>query len=336
MRVLIVGPRFPDSFADNLASTMEARGDEVLVEPGFRGPIGGPGRVAARLRGELAATPDMSARLQRHLVHTAEATRPELVLSVDACLSKKTVERLRGASEGPVVLWFPDSPGNLGRETHVLAGYDALFLKDSLIARHYRDVLRLDAHFLPEACNPRWHRPVGELWSASDPPTVLLAGNVYATRFVFLRTLVARGVRLVIYGPAWPRWLPEDPALAAAYTGTYLAREDKAREFRGAGVVLNTLASHEADGLNCRLFEATACGGIVLTERRQRLDEFFSVPEEVSAFSDFNECMRGLQRLLALQPEERAEIGAAASARAHADHTYAHRLESMLAILGRG
>ena len=218
----------------------------------------------------------------------------------------------------------------------MLAGYDALFLKDSAVVERYRRLLGLNAHFLPEACNPRWHRPIGAVTGPTDRPVVLVAGNVYATRFVLLRALAAAGVELAIYGPGWAEWLPPDERLSAAYTHRYLAREEKASAFRGAAVVLNSLASHEADGLNCRLFEAAACGAIVLTERRPRLEEFFEVPEEVSACSSFDELLDGVRRLASLEAEERARIGDAASERAHAERAYANRFEAMCAILGAG
>jgi spore maturation protein CgeB len=189
---------------------------------------------------------------------------------------------------------------------------------------------------LAEACNPRWHRPPDDVSPGDDGPGVVVAGNMYATRFSLLRRLQSAAIPVVVYGPAWPRWLPEDPALAAAYTGKYITREDKARVFRGATTVLNAMSAHEADGANCRLFEAAACGAVVVTDWRERLPSFFDVPQEVRAFRSFSELVEELRSIAELSPERRRAIGDAAAARAHADHSYARRFESLVEHLGHG
>jgi spore maturation protein CgeB len=216
-----------------------------------------------------------------------------------------------------------------------VADYDALFFTDTAIVDRYRRTLGLNAFFLPEACNPRWHRPLGDL-AGPQPPSVLVAGNVYATRFVLLRELLRRGIEVTIYGGAWARWLPSDPELRHRYTGSYLAREDKARAFRSACVVLNSLSPQEGDGLNCRLFEATACGSIVLTEWRDRLPDFFEMPDEVRSYRDLDQLVAEVNALAALSARERGAIASAAYQRAHREHTYGHRFEAIVAALGGG
>ena len=335
MRVLLVGERYPDSFADNLTVALRDAGHEVSSVSPFRGPLAGSGRLRARLKAELPSMPRAALRAQAHVLEAADERQPELVLNVDFRLSWRIVRQL---SERGLVcaFWFPDSMGNLGRETHVLGHYDAVFLKDSAVVRQYREILGLNAHFLPEACNPRWHRPPDGVTPGDAGSSVLVAGNMYATRFALLRRLQSAGVPVAVYGPPWPRWLPEDTALKAAYTGTYLAREEKARAFRGAVVVLNAMASHEADGANCRLFEAAGCGAVVLTDWRERLPTFFDIPREVRAFRSFADIIREVRAITDLAPEERRMLGDAAAARAHAEHSYARRFENLMCELGRG
>jgi hypothetical protein len=335
MRVLLVGERFPDSFADNLAVALEDAGHAVTVVAPFRRPVAGGGWVRSRLKAELPSQPRLALRAQAHVLDAADQQRPELVLNIDFRLSW-TIARELGRRDLARAFWFPDSMGNLGRETHVLGHYDAIFVKDSAVARHYRDVLGLNAHFLAEACNPRWHSPPDGVAPGDAGPSVVVAGNMYASRFALLRRLQAAGVQLSVHGPPWPRWLPPDPRLEAAYTGRYLVRDEKARAFRGAMTVLNAMASHEADGANCRLFEAAACGAVVLTDWRERLPSMFKLPEEMRAFASFDELVGELRAIAALTPAERRALGDAAAARAHAEHSYARRFETLTGLLGRG
>lgn len=222
------------------------------------------------------------------------------------------------------------------RKMHLLAGYDAVFLKDSVVVRRYRDSLGVHAFYLPQGCNPRWHQPTGDLAPSTDKPSVSVVGNMYVTRFILVRELIRRGIEVRIHGPRWSRWLPSDDAMVRSYSGHPVFREEKAKAFRSASVVLNNVVITEGDGLNVRLFEATACGGIVLTEWRDRLHELFDVPGEVTSFRSFDHLVDGIRRLTALPDEERKVLAAAGSARAHRDHTYRHRVERIVAVLGGG
>jgi spore maturation protein CgeB len=336
MRVLVIGSAFPDSFAENLSVSLADAGHAVRTVPLFPPALLRRGGIAVRLQSDLQALPRLAARAQSRVIDTAEEHAPDVIVNLDGRLAHTTLARLRAASRARVALWFPDHSGNLGREQHVLGGYDALFFKDSAIVDRYRRNLGLNAHYLPEACNPRWHRPIGELAPPTEQPEVVVAGNVYATRFVLIRELARRGIRVRVFGPPWARWLPHEPALAGAWERRQIVREEKARQFRAAPVVLNSMMSQEGDGLNCRLFEATGCGGIVLTEWRARLPELFDVTAEVRAYRGIDELVATAHELSALDADSRGRMSEAASKRAHTEHTYRNRFEAIVRELGRG
>jgi spore maturation protein CgeB len=336
MRVLLIGEAHPDSFADNISDTLVDAGHVVRTVAPFRGPAGGQSRLWVRLRAELPWVLRVATRMQAHVVDAAEDFRPDLVLNLDSRLAWPVVRRVREASGAAVAFWFPDSVGSLARETHVLADYDAVFLKDTAVVERYRALLGLNAHFLPEACNPLWHRPPDGISPGDDGPGVLIAGNMYATRFKLVQRLLAAGIEVQVHGPSPPGWLVEGRLPAAFRPRSYLARQTKARAFRGALAVLNSLASHEADGLNCRLFEAAGCGAVVLTEFREQLPIFFDPEGEVLGFASFDELLDRVRVAAALTAAERRALGDAAARRAHADHGYAQRFEKILSVLGLG
>lgn len=336
MRILVIGSVYPDSFADNVLVSLQDAGHEALAVAPYPDVFNRGARLTARLRSDAQAVPRLARRLQRQVLDAAAEHRPELVLNLDHQLSFTLVPELRALTGAPIAFWFPDSAANLGRETHVLAGYDAVFLKDTAVAERYRRVLGINAHFLAEACNPRWHRPIGDVSGPAERPAVLIAGNMYATRLVLVRALLERGVEVVVEGPPWARWLPADGVVRRTHTGRYLAREQKARAFRAAPVVLNALGAAEGDGLNCRLFEATACGALVVSEWRPRLPELFDEQREVRSYRDFETLVLAIEKLCALDHEQRRAMGDAAAARARRQHTYTHRFARMLSALGCG
>ena len=186
-------------------------------------------------------------------------------------------------------------------------------------------MLDLPVYYLPQACNPRWHRPVAP---AGTEPYLVIAGNMYPSRVRLLDRLIAKGIPLRLYGAGFPRWIGET-ACRAVHTGRYVACEEKARVFRSAAGVLNTMHPAEVNGVNARLFEAAGCGAAVLTEFRATVPELFAVGEEVLAFHDFDDLVEQATRLLS-EPGLTARLGDAATQRAHRDHTYDLRVTAIL------
>jgi len=322
MRIGIVGPAWPDSFAGNIIDSLRAMGHQP-VSVGSSHSLRGHYTlaVAGMVRNAL---PALDERLQRRIVREAREADCEIVIAVEQRLVPDTVRQLRrgGAKVG---LWFPDALVNLGRQLMLLSPYDAVFFKEPHVVRRLGAVLDAPLFYLPEACNPRWHRP---LTTPGTEPYLVLAGNMYPSRIRLLERLLAHGIPLKLYGGGFPRWIGKTP-LRAVHTGRCVFGEEKAQVFRSATAVLNTLHVGEIEGVNARLFEATGSGAAVLTEFRPALPDLFSVGQEVLAFHDFGELVAQAQRLLS-EAGLSAKLGDAAAARAHEAHTYEKRLTVIL------
>jgi len=224
-----------------------------------------------------------------------------------------------------VAMWFPDSLLNMGRQLMLMSPYDAVFLKDPYLVKRLGAVLDLPLFYLPEACNPRWHRPLG---TPGTEPYLVIAGNMYPSRILLLERLLGHGIPLRLYGGGFPRWVGKTP-LREVHAGRCVFGAEKARVYRSAVGVLNTLHPAEIEGVNARLFEAAGCGAAVLTEFRPVLPDLFAVGDEVLAFRDFDELLAHATRLLN-EPALSAKIGDAAAARAYESHRYEKRLAVIL------
>ena len=91
----------------------------------------------------------------------------------------------------------------------------------------------------------------------------------------------------------------------------------------------------ELRGTNLRLFEATACGGFVLTHTIEGLDSYFAVGSEVVAFDGPDELREALDHYLGAD-DERTAIATAGQERSHRDHTYEVRLQQLFETCGLG
>ncbi|WP_018640446.1 CgeB family protein [Parafrankia elaeagni] len=330
MQIGVIGPVYEDSFAENIAMGLE----ELGACAHRLGPAHHHSRHRLLHHGVntlFRAIPATLEMFQQRLVHRTVDLRLDAVITVQGSLLPTTVNALR-RSGTKVCLWYPDAVSNLPTSVCSLP-FDALFFKEPWLVERLSQTLRLPVHHLPQACNPAWHRIPAD---ADRGPCeadghIVVAGNIYGTRARLLSLLLDHQIPLRIYGAAIPRWIT-DERIRRAHTGKYIARTDKARIFRRAVGVLNNMHPAEINGVNSRLFEAAGCGAAVLTEHRQEVPNLFRPEHEVLPFQDFEELLGHIKTLLE-SPETGRALGDAASARAHADHTYRQRLAQLLEIL---
>jgi spore maturation protein CgeB len=319
----LIGPYRPDMFLNNIGDALHRMGHQVTHLGSLE--LHRVGRIGTRLAQlTMAAVPQVEDGLQHRLVTAARWNECDAVITTEGGLAPATVAALR-RHRLPVALWFSDAVVNMGRQRMLTAPYSALFFKDPVLVQRLRDTLGLPVWYLPEACNPRWHRPIG---AAGTERAVVVVGNTYLSRVGLLQRLHAAGVPLRIYGGPPTRWtrglLP--PQL---FAGRAVFCEEKSEVFRSAAAVLNNLHPAEIAGVNCRLFEASGAGAAVLCERRPALGDLFDLDREVVPFSTFSELLDRAWELLG-NSRLTEDYGDAASKRAHAEHTYDLRLPLIL------
>ena len=85
---------------------------------------------------------------------------------------------------------------------------------------------------------------------------------------------------------------------------------------------------------NMRLFEATGCGALLVTDHKDNLHDLFTIGEEVIAYRSLEECAE-LVRYYLTHQEEARRIADRGQARTFRDHTYAKRMAQTAEILSR-
>ncbi len=159
MHLGLIGHRGPDKFQSNIGDALTRMGHRVTYLGSGHFERGGRAftRVAEMA---MAAAPRLEDRWQRGLVRIAMESECDAVINTHGELSPGTVATLR-RHKLPVALWFPDAVSNLGRQRMLMAPYSALFFKEPLLVQRLRDTVGLPVWYLPQGCNPRWHRPIG-------------------------------------------------------------------------------------------------------------------------------------------------------------------------------
>jgi hypothetical protein len=85
---------------------------------------------------------------------------------------------------------------------------------------------------------------------------------------------------------------------------------------------------------NMRLYEATGCGAMLVTDAKENLAELFAPGAEVVAYRNTGEAVEQIRYYLD-HPDEAAVIARAGQTRTLREHTYQQRMEELLHILAK-
>jgi spore maturation protein CgeB len=331
VRILVVGPQFPDSFARNISVTLQVLGHQVTNENGTHTRHHGNRYWNALWRNLRGGFPYLEKWSFDELIRRAKALQPELVLITNGVMPPQVVARLRKECCAKVACWFTDGISNLHRQYLLASPFDAIFLKEPFMVRTFREKLGLNAHYLPEACNPQWHKHM-EVTNAEDATyrcDVAAVGSFHYYRARMLEGF--EGYNLKIWGSNCPPWISSP--IKDRYTHHYVKEEEKAKAYLSAKILINTVFYSEIEGVNCTLFEAAGCGAFQIADWKPSLPKLFEPEREIVTFRSGRELKEKVDYYLN-HPEERLEIAHRAYLRAHREHTYEIRLTKIFDLLG--
>jgi len=293
--------RFP-----GLREGFEALGHEVLESDWTPGPAALQGTALC-----VADFVDCARRLRRTLGlsrRLARAAVPLLALNRDAPLHRG-VHRARLA----LLAWL-----------HPFAGYAAHSLQEA--SRYARRTL-----YCPNAARASLYRTNPEELAAMREPSwfrwdVSFVGNLDAARYPehsrrvgFLRALADRlrgsGIELLLRD------------------GNALREPEQIEIIKRSRINLSAAAACDAGaqrswGLPERCYGVPACGGFLLSDRRQHAAEDFAA-EEWADYAELDDCAARIREYLGAPARARA-IAERAQARVARDHTYRNRAERLL------
>ncbi|MDP3725171.1 MAG: glycosyltransferase [Nanoarchaeota archaeon] len=341
-KIVVVGPEHPDTLPKSVLETLREMGysaepvdERELFGFSFKKGMEKGGRLGlwtktkkAAIETFIKASPKFEARVYGRLAKTVQKYKPDLVIFHSAWIPPQTIGWLKKNTNAKIICWFPDHPGNIGRQYIFAAPYDCVFFKDRWLVERAR-LLGKNAHYLPEACMPKWHKrvPLTEKEQETYGCDITIAGNMYYYRAMIFEELVKK-YKVKLWG-SFPRWV--DSPAKKAFQGRNVMELEKAKAFNAAKIVVNTFQG-EVFGVNQRFFEIAGCGGFQICEHRDIIQEFFKIGEEIITFYTIGDLIEKIGYYLA-HPEERKKIADAAYVRAHKEHTFEKRLEKMLEII---
>ncbi|SDK72878.1 spore maturation protein CgeB [Maridesulfovibrio ferrireducens] len=94
-------------------------------------------------------------------------------------------------------------------------------------------------------------------------------------------------------------------------------------------VSFNCTSRQMKGAVNQRIFDVPACGGFILTDYREQMENLFEPDSEIISYSNVKEIPQIMERCLG-DKKMREKVSAAARKRILSEHTYEHRLLSLL------
>jgi len=229
--------------------------------------------------------------------------KPALLLWVDSGQSK--LERGLAELDLPKAAWFIDTHVATAHRIEIARHFDYVYLAQRAQIGEFIDAGIKHVRWLPLACAPELHEGepgaydydvafVGSMGSASGDKRRHFIGRV---REAFPNHFI---------GQYWPH------EMASAY--------------RRARIVVNMCLNED---VNMRVFEALASGAMLITDHADGLDELFEPGRDLVVYRDEDEALELIARYLA-DEGARVRIASQGRERALAEHTYAHRIQTML------
>jgi spore maturation protein CgeB len=175
---------------------------------------------------------------------------------------------------------------------------------------------------------------LGELGPLTRHRACTFVGGIspaHGGRTVFLEKL-AQSLDIEFFGYGADTLAPSSPILPK-HRGPAWAM-DMYRVLSESRITVNVhIDVAEGFANNMRLYEATGCGALLITDHKENLHELFRPGEELVAYRDAEEAIE-LVRRYADRPEEAAGVARAGQARTLREHTYRQRMEELVNIVG--
>jgi spore maturation protein CgeB len=321
MRVIIPSYSLPDNFTENVAFTLRSMGHEVLTAPVPSRII--DQRVMHVLQlGYEKFVPTWLPPQEKWLIKVYKQFKPELMIALTHSVSEETLLMLN--KEGVKnIAWWGDTPANMRKQGLLCKGWDHIFIKDKYAVFKLKTV-GLNAHFLPEAMNPAWHKILHD----GIGTDIVFAGNTYDYRHFLIRRLLDGGCNNIkLYGNRPPRWADRD--IKDLFQNKFIVKEEKSKVFGAAAVCINSTAMSEGNSINCRTFEIAGAGGLQIMEYRQAIEDCFEPGKEILTYSSIEELLDKL-KFYNEHTESSLAIRNAGYRRTISSHTYRHRLDEIM------
>jgi len=248
--------------------------------------------------------------------------RPDLLLYVSSFfIPQECYDILADFPDIPRVGWVSDAffPNQKPKADYL----DVLFCSDSGYLKATKEFKSRNL-FLPLCADETVFK--NSHLARTAPPFFAGVGNDKRNAY-----LAAIQDRCVIYGRRWPKDL-----LVQHEVHNHKLQHRKMQDFinRTIAPINMTFSPNIIDGLNFRIFEVAACGGLIIVNESKDLETCYDIGTEAVTYRTPEDLNRLIHDIVT-NPEKYQKIAEAGYQRTMAEHTYQKRLEQMFNTLNK-
>ena len=265
---------------------------------------------------------------------------PDLLLVIDSFSNLITIDSLaeiKKKKKISVVGWVVDDPFRFFDSTKCIFSYDYIFIGEPEFYSQIRFLTNRPIKFLSGAADPDFFKPLELSESerkiyACDINFVgtadYLTGGMGIFRAKLLDYLTEYNIK--IWGNfSWNKILEGFPALKSSFQGGILPCWEANKSYNAAKIVMNIHHPFLKSGTNTRCYEIAAASGFQLADKKRGMEQLFELGKEIICFAEADE-LKELVKYYLKYPKERKEIAERARKRVLKEHTYVHRLRTIL------
>lgn len=218
----------------------------------------------------------------------------------------------------PTIGWFCDSHFRYENFDKLWAPHLRFNTTTSTLANQWyiRDGLGNKVIKTQWAASPTYKRIDG----IKKEPIVSFVGQPHGDRRQIIDQIKRAGIPVQVYGTGW---------------GNRLGFQEMIMMFNKSliNLNLNNSCNQSHKQIKGRNFEVPACGGFLLTEATENLNDYYELGKEVDIYNSTEELIEKIKYYLS-KPEEANAIADAGYRRTISEHTYAHRFEDIFKRAG--
>jgi spore maturation protein CgeB len=261
--------------------------------------------------------------LNSRLVKKAQIYKPDLIVVIKGeNIFPKTVLKLKKVA--PIVNWFPDSLPNFNFAKDWLETYDCIFIGDNYFVRYYNKLGFKNIFHLPWAGIKIINIPSKKIYDI-----VFIGVHNPSREKMFL---ILKDLGLKIWGsPAWGQG-----KLANNYQGEWLSAPEILEILKKTKIVVNQHQNYHplSSILNLRIYEATSCQALIITDYWSDLDKLYKVGKDLVVYKDGKDLKNKVEYFLKHE-NERKKIALSGYKQLNRKNTYNSRFKQMFSIISQ-
>jgi spore maturation protein CgeB len=273
-----------------------------------------------------------------------ESFQPDFVLAfVGYKIQQELLQFLK--QKGYILgIWLTEDPFYIDESIRLAEKFQYIFTIDLGAYEYYEKIFQSKKiYHLPLGTEPSIYYPLKSI--SNYFYDLCLVGYPYPERIQLANHILEQTpYKLLLAGPLWRRFIKSQHHKRLMVINKWIEPSMVNQLYHLSKIVLNSHRSInfyknkntlgiESKSINNRTFDIAACGGFQLLSAKQDTESHFDLGNEIISYSTDEECIKFIHKFIN-DDQERTHYSKKAMERVLDCHTFFHRLQKILSLLG--